>query len=146
MGRLMGLDVGLKRIGVALSDEGRRIASPHSVITHKGWGPDIRAIGEIYRANGCEGIVCGLPRNMDGSVGFQAKEVLLFGEQLEQNGYPVAYMDERLSTVEAESALIEDGMRRERRKDYVDKVAAAVILQRYLDWEPDQYIKEKKND
>ena len=86
MGRLMGLDVGLRRIGVALSDEGRRIAAPHSVIEHKGWGPDIRTIGEIYRANDCEGIVCGLPRNMDGSVGFQAKEVLLFGEQLKKNG------------------------------------------------------------
>ena len=135
MGRLLGLDVGLRRIGVALSDEGRRIAAPHSVIEHKGWGPDIRAIGEIYRANACEGIVCGLPRNMDGSVGFQAKEVLLFGEQLRKNGYPVEFMDERLTTVEAEDALIEGGMRREKRKDTVDKVAAALILQRYLDGE-----------
>ena len=133
MGRLMGLDIGLKRIGIALSDEGRVIASPHSVLPRVGWGPDIRVIGGIYRDNACEGIVCGLPRNMDGSVGFQAKECMLFAQQLEKAGFPVMYMDERLSTVEAEEALIESGMRREQRKQTVDKVAAAVILQRYLD-------------
>ena len=135
MGRLLGLDVGLRRIGVALSDEGRRIAAPHSVIEHKGWGPDIRAIGEIYRANACEGIVCGLPRNMDGSVGFQAEKVIDFAGQLAKAGLPVVFQDERLSTVSAHQALIEGGMRRERRKDTVDKVAAALILQRYLDGE-----------
>ena len=133
MGRLMGLDIGQKRIGIALSDERRLIATPHSVLKRVGWGPDIRAIAAVFAEWACEGIVVGLPRNMDGSVGFQARETQLFGEQLQGQGFPVMYMDERLSTVAAENALIEGGMRRDRRRDNVDKVAAAVILQRYLD-------------
>ena len=133
MGRVLGLDVGDRRIGIAVSDETRLIASPHSVYTRVGWGPDVRAIEKLYRELDCDLIVSGLPRNMDGTEGFQAQKVRQFIQQLSNAGLPVAFQDERLSTVSAHEALIAGGMRREDRKGTVDKVAAAVILQQYLD-------------
>lgn len=129
----MGLDVGDVRIGIALSDEMRWIASPHSVYTRVGWGPDTKALMTIYRENGCELAVCGLPRNMDGSKGFQAEKVMEFAEKLREAGMEIVFQDERLSTVSAHQSLIEGGMKRDQRKGTVDKVAAAVILQQYLD-------------
>ncbi len=146
MGRLMGLDIGERRIGIALSDEGRRIASPHSVLSRVGWGPDTKAICELFAREGCDAVVCGLPRNMNGSAGFQAEEVRLFAQQLEKRGLTVLWMDERLTTVAAEHALIEGGMRREDRKKHVDKVAAAIILQRYLDQTPSEKGAAMTND
>ncbi len=129
----MALDVGDKRIGIALSDEMRLIGAPHSVYTRVGYGPDVRHIRGLYDESGADLVVCGLPRNMDGSTGFQAEKVLAFAEQLKNAGLPVEFQDERLSTVSAHQALIEGGMRRDARKGTVDKVAAAVILQAYLD-------------
>ena len=135
MGRVLGLDVGDKRIGVALSDETRLIASPYCVIQSVGWGPDSRKIADIMRETGAELIVSGLPYNMDGSLGFQAKKVQDFLRVVENLGFPVEWIDERLTTVTAQNALIEGGMRREDRRGTVDKVAAAVILQAWLDRE-----------
>ena len=132
-GRILALDVGDKRIGIALSDETQMIATPHSVYTRVGWGPDVKHIQKLYEENEAVLVVCGLPKNMDGSVGFQAEKVKSFAEQLKKAGLPVAFQDERLSTVSAHQALIEGGMRRDERKGTVDKVAAAVILQSYLD-------------
>lgn len=133
MGRVLGLDVGDRRIGIAVSDETQLIATPHSVYTRVGYGPDCRHIARLYGELGCVGVVSGLPLNMDGSAGFQAEKVRAFAAKLEEAGLPVAFQDERLSTVSAHEALIEGGMRREARKGTVDKVAAAVILQQYLD-------------
>ena len=132
-GRILALDVGDRRIGIALSDETQLIATPHSVYTRVGWGPDVKHIQKLYNDNKAVLIVCGLPRNMDGSVGFQAEKVQSFAEQLIKAGLLVVFQDERLSTVSAHQALIEGGMRRDDRKGTVDKVAAAVILQTYLD-------------
>ena len=132
-GRILGLDVGDRRIGVAVSDELRLIASPRCVYTRVGYGPDVRFFTALYREVGATLVVCGLPLNMDGSRGFQAEKVLAFAEQMEKAGLPVAFQDERLTTVSAHQALMEGGMRREARKDVVDKVAAAMILQAYLD-------------
>jgi len=132
-GRILALDVGDRRIGIALSDTTQMIATPHSVYTRVGWGPDVKHIQKLYNDHEAVLIVCGLPRNMDGSVGFQAEKVQSFAGQLEKAGLPVVFQDERLSTVSAHQALIEGGMRREDRKGTVDKVAAAVILQTYLD-------------
>ena len=132
-GRILALDVGDKRIGIALSDTTQTIATPHSVYTRVGWGPDVKHIRKLYEENAAGLVVCGLPKNMDGSVGFQAEKVQSFAEQLKKAGLPVAFQDERLSTVSAHQALIEGGMRRDDRKGTVDKVAAAVILQSYLD-------------
>lgn len=135
MGRVVGLDVGDKRIGVALSDETRLIASPYCVIQSVGWGPDSRKIADIMRETEAELIVSGLPYNMDGSLGFQAKKVQDFLKVVEGLGFRVEWIDERLTTVSAQNALIEGGMRREDRRNHVDKVAAAVILQTWLDKE-----------
>lgn len=132
-GRILCLDVGDKRIGLAVSDPLGMFATPHSVLERVGWGPDIRRIRAVMEEKGCDRVLCGLPRNMDGSEGFQSQKVMEFACQLEINGIPVTFCDERLSTVEAENALLESGMRREGRKTHVDMVAAAVILQRYLD-------------
>ena len=130
-GRILALDVGDRRIGIALSEAAQIIATPHSVYTRVGWGPDVKHIRKLYEENEAVLVVCGLPKNMDGSVGFQAEKVKSFAEQLKKAGLPVAFQDERLSTVSAHQALIEGGMRRDERN--VDKVAAAVILQSYLD-------------
>ena len=133
MNRLICLDVGDRRIGIAVSDPLGIFASPHSVLERVGWGPDVKHIRRIFDETGADRIICGLPRNMDGSEGFQAEKVRQFAQQLENAGMPVEFTDERLSTVEAEHALLEGGVRRDGRKTRVDKVAAAVILQRYLD-------------
>ena len=133
MGRIVCLDVGDVRIGVAVSDALRMIASPYTVIKHVGWGPDVKQIKAIFDEQQADFVLCGLPRNMDGTEGFQAEKVRLFAAQIEKAGMEVRFEDERLSTVSAEHALIEGGMHRMDRKDHVDKVAAAVILQGYLD-------------
>lgn len=133
MGRILGLDIGDRRIGIALSDEGRRIASPHSVYQRVGYGPDTRYFLGLAKEHGVAYIVSGLPFNMDGSLGPQADKVRAFCEQLAAAGLEVRYIDERLSTRAAESALIAGGMRRDTRRETVDKVAAALILQSYLD-------------
>lgn len=132
-GRIVALDVGDVRIGIAVCDEMRLIATPHSVYKRVGFGPDVKHIKALCDEMGTHSVLCGLPRNMDGSIGFQAKKVLALAEQLELAGLHVIYQDERLTTVTAERALIEGGMYRQERKGTVDKVAAAVILQQYLD-------------
>ena len=118
---------------MAVSDPTGTIASPVEVITRIGWGPDARKIREICDRYGTDRILSGLPLNMDGSEGFQAKKVKDFCAQLEKQGLHVSFQDERLSTVSAEDALIEGGVSRGDRKKVVDKVAAAVILQEWLD-------------
>lgn len=133
MGRLMGLDIGDRRIGIALSDMGRRIASPHSVYQRVGYGPDTRFLSALAQEHEVAYVVAGLPRNMDGSLGEQAQKAQAFCQQLEQAGLRVEYIDERLTTKAAQMALLESGVRREGRRDRVDKVAAALILQSYLD-------------
>jgi len=111
----------------------RLFASPFGLIERIGWGPDVKKVRAAFDETGADFLVLGLPKNMDGTEGFQAEKVRAFAQQLEKAGMKVEFCDERLSTVEAEHALIEGGMRRENRKTHVDKVAAAVILQRYLD-------------
>ncbi len=131
--RILCLDVGDVRIGVAVSDPSRAIASPVEVIRRVGWGPDCRRIKELCVRYETDEVLSGLPLNMDGSEGFQAKKVREFCAQVEKQGLKVFFQDERLTTVTAEDALIEYGMSRKDRKDHVDKVAAAVILQQWLD-------------
>ena len=126
--RIVALDIGDVRIGVAVSDPTRTIASPVEVITRVGWGPDTRKIKAICDQYETSQVLSGLPLNMDGSEGFQAEKVRAFCAQLEKAGLRVIYQDERLTTVTAEEALLEDNMSRRDRKDHVDKVAAAIIL------------------
>ncbi len=131
--RIICLDVGDVRIGVAVSDPGRIIATPVEVIRRVGWGPDCKRVQEICARYETDEVLSGLPLNMDGSEGFQARKVRDFCAQLEKRGLKVFYQDERLTTVTAEEALLEDGMSRQDRKGSVDKVAAAVILRQWLD-------------
>ena len=131
--RIVALDVGDARIGVAVSDASRLIASPVEVIHRVGFGPDVKRVQEICRRYDTTLILSGLPLNLNGIEGPQAAKVRLFCQQLEKVGLVVYYQDERLTTVTAENALLEQNMHRAQRRQTVDKVAAAVILQQYLD-------------
>ena len=131
--RIVALDIGDVRIGVAVSDPTRTIAVPECVITRVGWGPDTRKILDICNRYETDFIVSGLPLNMDGTEGFQAKKVRDLCSQLEKAGLTVVFQDERLTTVTAEEALLEGNISREGRKSRVDKVAAAIILEQYLE-------------
>lgn len=131
--RIVALDVGDARIGVAVSDASRLIASPVEVIHRVGFGPDVKRVQEICRRYDTTLVLSGLPLNLNGTEGPQAAKVRLFCQQLEKVGLVVYYQDERLTTVTAENALLEQNMHRAQRRQNVDKVAAAVILQQYLD-------------
>lgn len=131
--RMIGLDIGDARIGVAVSDPTGMIASPVEVIRRVGWGPDTAKILCICERFHTKQIISGLPLNMDGSEGFQAGKVRAFCHQLEKAGLSVRFQDERLSTVSAEDVLLEADISWQDRKQVVDKIAAAVILQQWLD-------------
>ena len=131
--RILALDIGDVRIGIAVSDPSRTIAAPLEVLRRVGWGPDTRYIKALCDKYETTQVLSGLPLNMDGSEGFQAQKVRSFCAQLEKVGLTVIFQDERLTTVVAEDALLEDNMSRADRKKTVDKIAAAVILQQWLD-------------
>lgn len=133
MARHLGLDVGDKRIGVALSDSLGMIASPHSVYNRIGFAPDIAHFKALSQQTGAESIVVGLPLNMDGSQGFQAEKVMTFVQKLNEAGLITQLWDERLTSVSAHRVLSSGGLDGRQQKASVDKVAAAIILQAYLD-------------
>lgn len=132
-GRVIALDVGDVRIGVAVSDPTGAIAQPLEVYRRVGYGPDsryVKALCDRYETNR---VVLGLPLNMDGTVGGQAQKAQDFGRVLQEKmGLNVSYQDERMTTVTAEQVLIGGNVRREDRRLYVDKLAAAVILEQWL--------------
>lgn len=132
--RLMGLDVGDKRIGIALSDEGAVIASPRETLERSGNRKDIRYMLELARREEVSEIVVGMPFSLDGSLGPQAHKVERFVEALKaETDIRITTWDERLTTVSAERALLEGNVSRAKRKKTIDRVAAALILQGYLD-------------
>lgn len=132
--RIMGVDYGDVRIGVALSDELGMTAQTYEVIDCRRIRDPIVRLCEIARAQQVDEIVVGLPRNMNGSYGERAEISRVFADKLaEATRLSVVLVDERLSTVSAERVLLEADVSRARRKQVVDKVAAAVILQSYLD-------------
>ncbi len=137
-GRHMGLDVGDRRIGVALSDETATLASALTTVSRVGGRKDAAAVADLARRHEVAAVVVGLPLNMDGTRGPQAEKVLGFVEGLRRRlaPVPVVTRDERLTTVEAEEKLREAGMGWKERKRLVDQVAAVVILQEYLDERP----------
>jgi len=142
--RILCLDVGDRRVGVAVSDPLGITAQPLDTYTRVGYGPDVRHIAALAARYGTDRVLCGLPRNMDGSLGGQADKVRAFAAELEKANLSVSYWDERMTTVSAERALIEGGVRRDARKQKVDMVAATVILQAFLDAE--NIKKRGKND
>jgi putative Holliday junction resolvase len=136
-GRVLGVDLGTRRIGLALSDPARTVASPHDVLARGAdHAADHAAIVAAARAAGAVLIVVGLPRALSGALGPAARATLVEVEELQTEAGPdldVVVHDERFTTVVAERALRDAHVRRSARRDLVDKVAAAVMLQSFLD-------------
>ncbi len=132
--RLMALDVGDKRIGVAVSDKLGKTARPHTVIDCQGLDQDIQSISTMIEDLEVGKIVVGLPLSLDGTHGLQAKKVESLIDILKKKlNIPVESWDERLSTKSAERILREAGVKAKKRRLIKDKLAAALILQAYLD-------------
>jgi len=132
--RIMGLDVGSHTIGVAISDELEVTAQGLKTIKRKSIKEDLREINAIVAQFEISKVVIGLPKNMDGTLGKQAEAVLRFGKTLKESiQLPLVTWDERLSTVGASRVLLEADLSRKKRKKVIDKLAAVLILQGYLD-------------
>ncbi len=132
--RLIGLDLGTKTIGVALSDTMRTVATPMVVLKKAKLKEDVRELQAIIDEQGVGGIVLGLPKNMDNSEGPRAQSTRAFARNIsEALGMPILLWDERLSTAAVTRALIEADASRKKRAEVVDKMAAAYILQGALD-------------
>ena len=134
MARTMGLDVGTKTIGVAVSDELSITAQALATLRRSSLRRDLRAMCELIEKHEVGRLVVGLPLNMDGSEGSRAAACRQLGKVLaDASGIAVEYWDERLSTVAAERILLEGNVSRRKRRDVVDSLAAAIILQGWLD-------------
>jgi putative Holliday junction resolvase len=129
--RVLALDVGERRIGVAVSDPTGLLATPHGVIHRRSKAQDFAAVARMVAELGAERVVVGLPLSLNGDVGPQARRVMRYAQALAQAlSVPVELYDERYSTVTADELLAEGG--RKRRRTPIDAAAAAVILQEYL--------------
>jgi len=132
--RILALDHGTKRIGVAMSDEMKMIATPLEYIPAEPFAGFLARLKEIIREKEVEMILIGMPRNMDGSYGPAALKVQEFVAVLKDAvTIPLKTWDERLTSAQAQRFLIQGGVRRDKRKEKVDKTAAAILLQSYLD-------------
>ena len=135
--KLMGLDVGSRTVGVAISDAFGWTAQGVEIIRINEDAEEfgIDRVAELVEELDAGGFVLGLPKNMNNTTGDRAEKSLEFAEMLKKRtGLPVVMWDERLTTVAAEQVLMESGVRREHRKEYVDQIAASMILQGYLDY------------
>lgn len=148
--RIMGLDFGSKTVGVAVSDALLVTAQGVETIPRKSPGKlrqTLARVEELIREYQVERIVLGFPKNMNNTEGERCMKTLEFKEMLERrSGLEVILWDERLTTVAAERTLMESGVRRETRKSYVDKIAAALILQGYLDAQAFQKEQDDRNE
>lgn len=132
--RILGLDVGDKTIGVAISDPLGFTAQGITTINRRNNEYDINELIKICKEYGVETIICGLPKNMNGTLGEQSQKVLDFCNLLKDNmSIPIKMWDERLTTAAANRAMLEANLSRAKRKKIVDKIAATYILQGYLD-------------
>ena len=137
--RTLALDVGERRIGVAVSDPLDLTAQGVETIFTKGAARDAARVLELCRQYETDHVLVGLPRSLDGSEGYQAGRVREFAALLEEEGLEIRFWDERLTTVSATRVLLEADVRRSKRKEVVDKLAACYILQSFLDaggWKP----------
>lgn len=133
-GALIGLDLGTKTIGVAVSDVLRSVATPLETVRRRKFTQDAMALETLISARSAVGIVLGLPLNMDGSDGPRLQATRAFARNWgRRTDLPIAFWDERLSTVAAERALLEADATRKRRSEVIDHVAAGYILQGALD-------------
>ncbi len=134
MGAVLGIDVGAKTLGLAISDDSASVALPLRTVTRRGLRRDLDALAEVVETRGVRRAVVGWPLNLDGSPGAMDEEAEVVRAKLaERCGIVVDRYDERMSTVAAERVLIEADVSRKRRKKVVDKLAATLILQSYLD-------------
>lgn len=134
--RALGLDVGERRIGVALCDELGILAGPLTTVPvpRRGRGQELQELARIARERGVERVVVGLPTSLNGTEGPQAKAVRAFAERLAPLlDVPIDFWDERYTTAQAERTMIERGLKREARRARIDAAAAAIMLQDYLD-------------
>lgn len=132
--RIIGLDIGDRRIGVAISDPLQITAAGLETIERTNTKTDVQMVKEICARHGAVQIVCGLPQNMDGSFGEQSEKVRSFARKLaRETGLPIVYEDERLTTISAIRTLTVQGVKTGHNKALVDQQAAAIILQKYLD-------------
>ncbi len=132
--RILALDHGTKRVGLAISDETRTIAQPLEFIPAEPFGPFLDRLREVLAEKQVELILIGMPRNMDGSYGPAAQKVETFVAVLKNAVMiPIKLWDERLTSTMANRSLIQAGVRRKKRKEKVDQTAAAILLQNYLD-------------
>ena len=132
--RIMGLDVGTKRIGVAVSDESCILAQGRETVERTSDSQAVARIAEIAAQEGVGEVIVGLPIGMDGKIGKSAEKCIKFADMVSGSmGLPVKMWDERYSTKEAESVMIMASVRREKRRKVIDKMAAQLILQSYLD-------------
>jgi putative Holliday junction resolvase len=135
--RILALDHGTRRIGVAVSDEMKMIATPLEYILAEPMDKVIERLQQLLREKEVELILIGMPRNMDGTFGPAAEKVNAFIALLQPHiATPIKKWDERLTSVMANRALLEGNVRRQDRKQKVDKMAAAILLQSYLDAQP----------
>ena len=134
--RALGLDVGSKTIGVAVTDEVGICAHALRTISRRGTKRDVESVASLARELSTEQIVVGMPYELDGSEGRRAARVRVFFEALLSAGLGAELWDERMSTAIAEEALLEADVSRARRKEVIDKLAARVILQSWLDAQP----------
>lgn len=135
MNRIMALDFGDARIGIAMSDIMKIIANGYETYKRTSEDKDLEYIASLVKPNLVDEIVFGLPVNMDGTEGDRAIKTREFASKLGEllQGIKISFQDERLTTVTGERMLIEAGVRREKRKGVIDKIAATIILQQYLD-------------
>jgi putative Holliday junction resolvase len=133
MGRSLGIDFGEKRVGLAISDKSNLIASPFKTINYINKNDLVSQIEKIVIENNIENFVLGLPINMKGEDTAQTKIVRKFKESLSSLDLPIIYEDERLSSVSAKNSLILQNIKTGHNKSEIDKTAAAIILQQYLD-------------
>ena len=132
--RSLGLDIGDRRVGVALSDPVGILASPFTIINCQGDMADVAAITDIISQQQVKKIIVGLPRSMDGSLGKQAEKVKIFTRKLcSHTEVPVEFRDERLTTVSAKRLMRATNTKKTKKKARYDAIAAALILQGYLD-------------
>lgn len=131
MTRYLGVDFGTKRVGLAISDATGLLASPLDVV---GRGEAVEKVAELVVEHGVGGLVVGLPTALSGEEGRSARDARILGAELgAETGLPVIFVDERFTSRIAEDSLIETGMRRRKRRETVDKAAAALLLQGFLD-------------
>lgn len=132
--RYLGLDLGSKTLGLAISDKTGTIATEYKVLRYTDTEALISELLEIIKEENVESLVLGYPLNLNGTISDRCKETLEFKDKLASRiDMPIILEDERLTTVVANKILIENGTRREKRKKVVDKIAAVLILQSYLD-------------